>query len=612
VVAPTGAANPDVTWLGGTTHVVSYRSQAANSGISFNIVNGSSVGSAIGISGVTGADVVALTDPATGLPNGDFAVIVEKGAAGIEARLYDSNGVLIDNDPIVIAGAKPNSDFDCVSVTALKGGGFAVAYIAADGTDLGDVYVRVIDANGVAGTPIKVNARASVDSFGSQKDPQISEMADGRLSVSWHDPTLGNGLISTMIVDLRTSKVTVTGTTQNDLYAASEYAGDTLDGGAGVDTLTFKGTTTGGVTVNLATQSGSAGDGAGDSYKNFENIIGSNFNDTLVGGAGSNKLEGRAGDDYLDGGADADILIGGSGTDTYIVNHAGDVVQETSAADGLDTVYTSVSYTLSAFVESLIASGSDAISLTGNGLNNTIIGNGANNALNGGGGDDVLSGGGGADFMDGGAGNDVYYIDDAGDRVTDGSGVDTVYLSVSYDLARLGSIENITGVGTASITLTGTAAANVLTGNDSANILYGGAGNDVLSGGAGNDRIHGQEGQDVLSGGSGRDIFVFDRRPNKSTNVDKILDFTVRDDSIYLENKYFKVGSKGSLTKPAPLASKMLHKGSKAHDADDRIIYDNKKGILYYDADGTGAAVAIKIATLSKNLKMTYKDFFVI
>ncbi len=52
--------------------------------------------------------------------------------------------------------------------------------------------------------------------------------------------------------------------------------------------------------------------------------------------------------------------------------------------------------------------------------------------------------------------------------------------------------------------------------------------------------------------------------------------------------------------------------GSKAHDKNDRIIYDNKKGILYYDADGTGAKAAVQIATISKKLLMTEKDFFII
>ena len=60
------------------------------------------------------------------------------------------------------------------------------------------------------------------------------------------------------------------------------------------------------------------------------------------------------------------------------------------------------------------------------------------------------------------------------------------------------------------------------------------------------------------------------------------------------------------------MASKMFYSGTKAHDKDDHIIYDKKKGVLYYDDDGIGSHKAIVIATLKKGLKMTYHDFLVI
>ena len=50
----------------------------------------------------------------------------------------------------------------------------------------------------------------------------------------------------------------------------------------------------------------------------------------------------------------------------------------------------------------------------------------------------------------------------------------------------------------------------------------------------------------------------------------------------------------------------------KAHDANDRIIYDKDSGVLYYDADGTGKGASVAFATISKNLALTNKDFFVI
>lgn len=499
VSSATGVRDPDVTWLGGATHLVSYY---ADGNITFSMVNSDQVGPATTVAAGVKGDVVALKDPVSGVPSG-FAVIVDKGATGIEAYRYDADGVFLGT--VVIAGAKPNSNFDCVSVTALKSGGFAIAYIAADGAagDQGDVYVRVVDADGVAGSALKVNARAAADGFGAQKTPAISEMADGRLAVSWNDQTIGNGLTSTTIVDARTASISVIGTDRNDVYAPSEFSGDILNGSGGIDTLTFKGTTTGGVSVNLGTESGSAGDAAGDTYIGFENVVGSKFNDTLTGGAGANRLDGGAGNDRLDGGAGADLMVGGAGNDIYYVDNRSDRVTETSSGGTADTVYTSVSYTVASYVERLYATGTSAIGLTGN------------------------------------------------------------------------------------------AQANIIKGNSGANKINGGLGKDTLYGGA------------------GKDIFVFDTKPS-SSNVDKIADYNVAYDSIYLDNKYFtKLGS-GSPSSPKKLASSAFWKGSKAHDSNDRIIYDPVKGYLYYDVDGTGASKQVLIATLTKGLKMTYAEFYVV
>ena len=62
---------------------------------------------------------------------------------------------------------------------------------------------------------------------------------------------------------------------------------DVLDGGDGVDTIEYSGTTTG-VLVNLNNGAVSGGFAAGDSISRFENVAGTNANDTLVGDAGAN------------------------------------------------------------------------------------------------------------------------------------------------------------------------------------------------------------------------------------------------------------------------------------------------------------------------------------
>lgn len=147
------------------------------------------------------------------------------------------------------------------------------------------------------------------------------------------------------------------------------------------------------------------------------------------------------------------------------------------------------------------------------------------------------------------------------------------------------------------------------TGND---ILKGGPSGDTLGGGAGNDKLWGGKGKDVLTGGSGADTFVFDTALNARSNVDTITDFRVKDDSIFLDNAVFSKLGKGSIQKPGALSQAFFTIGPKARDANDYIIYDNRKGVLSYDADGSGPKAAIQFAVLKKGLALTHKDFFVI
>ena len=63
-----------------------------------------------------------------------------------------------------------------------------------------------------------------------------------------------------------------------------------------------------------------------------------------TGNALDNTLTGNTGDNILDGGAGDDTMMGGTGNDTYVVDSAGDVVTETSATGGTDTVQTGISY----------------------------------------------------------------------------------------------------------------------------------------------------------------------------------------------------------------------------------------------------------------------------
>ena len=73
-----------------------------------------------------------------------------------------------------------------------------------------------------------------------------------------------------------------------------------------------------------------------------------------------------------------------------------------------------------------------------------------------------------------------------------------------------------------------------------------------------------------------------------------------------------EITSEATEARPAKLKADMFWTGKAAHDSSDRIIYDKATGALYYDADGTGRSAQVKIATLTKNQKVTVSDFFVI
>jgi Ca2+-binding RTX toxin-like protein len=210
-------------------------------------------------------------------------------------------------------------------------------------------------------------------------------------------------------------------------------------------------------------------------------------------------------------------------------------------------------------------------------------------------GDDKIYGGTNADQMEGETGNDTYYVNHAGDKIVEtlhGGTNDRVYSNISHTLAS--HVEHLYAQGSSSIDLTGNSLTNTITGNSGAN------------------RISGGLGKDTLSGGAGKDVFAFDTKPT-SSNRDKIVDFNVKNDSIWLDNKIFKkLGKKGSEDKPAQLKKNFFTIGDKAKDKNDYIIYNDKNGKLYYDADGSGKGKQVEIATLSKDLKMTHKDFFVI
>ncbi len=301
-------------------------------------------------------------------------------------------------------------------------------------------------------------------------------------------------------------------------------------------------------------------------------------------------------------------LYGGTGDDIFTVSSSTQIVDE-SRGGGTDTVISSISFSLKdtthtiGNVENLTLTGAANLNGTGNGLANTLVGNSGNN---------ILDGSTGADHMSGRAGNDTYVIDNAGDVAdeTDASGKDTVKASTSFSLAdtkrAAGTIENLTLTGTANLSATGNNTANILTGNDGSNTINGGKGADQLVGGLGNDKLFGKAGADILTGGGGADSFVFDVKPD-NVSVDKIRDFSsAAGDKLLLDHSIFAALSLSAFS------DENFVLGTKALEADDKLIYDQASGILSFDADGSAAGTAIPIADLGNAAALHFKDFVLI
>jgi len=217
-----------------------------------------------------------------------------------------------------------------------------------------------------------------------------------------------------------------------------------------------------------------------------------------INGAGNeqaNKIVGNAANNVLNGNAGADTMTGGTGNDTYVVDDVGDKTVEVSDS-GVDSVQSSISWTLSTEIENLTLTGTSAINGTGNTLANSLVGNSANN---------ILNGGAGADKMTGGSGSDTYVVDNLGDQTIEavGGGLDTVLASLTWALGT--EVENLTLTGTMAIDATGSTKNNLLVGNLAANTLDGGTGADTMTGGMGSDTYivdnTGDQTNELVSGG---------------------------------------------------------------------------------------------------------------
>jgi Ca2+-binding RTX toxin-like protein len=332
-----------------------------------------------------------------------------------------------------------------------------------------------------------------------------------------------------------------------------------------------------------------------------------------------------------------------------------------------------VTYTLQATLENLTLTGAAAINGTGNDANNLLSGNSGGNILNGGAGNDTLDGGAGIDSLIGGAGDDTYIVNSTTDVITEAvnAGSDAVVSSVTFSLAAIANVENLSLTGTTSIRGTGNSLNNTIIGNSGNNKLNGAAGIDTLIGGLGDDtyvvdtatdtitelagqgtdliqssiglslaaianvenlslsgalninasgnsldnQLTGNGGDNVLDGGLGNDSLI-------GGSGDDVFQFSTTLDQINNVDRIIDFSAADDLIQLSQAVFSSLSLGSLSDNAfglstatitaDSRIIYNSTSGMISYDADGSGSAASIAFAQVSPGLGIDSSNFLVV
>ncbi|MFN0192763.1 MAG: hypothetical protein ACKVP5_12455 [Aestuariivirga sp.] len=457
--------------------------------------------------GNSGSDTLLGGDNNDTLEGGSEADRLEGGNNDDTLRGGTGNDVMIGGSGIDVADYSINSGFVLVRMEDGSANGVGVEH----------------DVSGIAISGDTLNGIENV--IGSSRNDDI----EGNSAANRLEGRNGND----KLVGRDGADVLLGG--ENDDILSGGLGVDTLNGGNGSDTASFDVLDVAaivnnvGVTVNLATNTHLGADAAGDNMISIENVIGSKFDDVLVGDGNANILEGNLG---------RDSLIGNGGLDTFVYRHADDAVAGESVDGGADigdTIFVDsqdstvdlrnvdilgvedlkirgsvdigiaggvmqggiteaisfgfsdtlsvhgASADLSSFLFTSWSDGADAINLFGTSGNDTLTGSNFSESF---------FGSVGADFMRGNGGNDIYELDNALDQTIEaaGGGTDSVNASISHGLRA--NIEKLVLTGTASINGGGNDLDNQIDGNSGGNILNGFAGEDDMRGRGGNDTYH--------------------------------------------------------------------------------------------------------------------------
>jgi Ca2+-binding RTX toxin-like protein len=484
------------------------------------------------------------------------------------------------------------------------------------------------------------------------------------------------------VLTLPTGPARLTGTSGNDIIIDSGGGGDTIVGAAGANIVAYSG---------AESQYTVYADGSGGYYAetnalgptpslldHLTNIQTLQFSDqsaaisSLVGGSviqagpGAVTLNGTTGADILVSGTGVDTLNGNGGADVFYVNNYADVINEAAGSGAV--AYVSAphwSANATAGVAKVIATGTAAINLTGNGYAMTLVANNGIDTLSDNGVADTLIGGTGMDTflvanaatvvqalnagnntvktslasytlpanvqnltytgtgafygvggslagtLTGGVGNDTLVSGTGAEALVGGGGTDTFYVNNAADTvtASVGS-HSVEFTSVASLKAAANIVALTYTGtgnftgyaNATGTFITGGHGNDFLDGGAGADTLDGGGGNDTLIAGTGADQFRFDA---PSLGVDQISGFVSGTDHIALAGSGFGLSSLAGVGFDIGAAPTVIANGHA------QIVYNTTTGSLYFDASG-GDGHLIQLANLTGHPAIAAKDFLLV
>lgn len=288
------------------------------------------------------------------------------------------------------------------------------------GTDTAAYNNVFLDPTGPAGPVLTIGATSSVrvnlnlglqNTVGAGFDTLISIENVIGTEFTVGDTLIGNG-VNNVLSGLggtdcllgNAGNDTLLGGNGNDTLNGG-IGSDVLNGGLGTDTAAYNDGpgylgALGGVNVNLSLAGfQNTGGGGVDQLVGIENLVGTNFNDTLTGNGANNVLSGLAGNDFLFGGAGNDTLNGGLGNDLLngglgidTVDYSHTPVCGTTFLGA--SVGVKVNLNLQGVAQNTVGAGVDTLggieNVIGSSFNDILTGNVSKNVLTGGLGNDLF------------------------------------------------------------------------------------------------------------------------------------------------------------------------------------------------------------------------------